>query len=87
VPTGVAKAAKNFSLPVIAIAGDIAMDYRAVYQQGIDAVLSIAPGPISLSQSMQEAKRLIADTAECAIRLFLLGQKSQSSYRRMNVKT
>ncbi len=71
VPIGVAKKAKEFGLPVIAIAGDIAADYRVVYQHGIDAVLSIAPGPISLSQSMAEAERLIADASECAIRLFL----------------
>jgi glycerate kinase len=72
VPTGVAQKAKNFGLPVIALAGDIADDCRAVYQQGIDAILSIAPGPISLSQSMAEAERLIADAAERAIRLFCL---------------
>ena len=71
VPVGVAQKAKDFGLPVIAIAGEVADEYWAVYQHGINAVLSIAPGPISLSQSMAEAERLIADTAECAIRLFL----------------
>jgi len=75
VPTGVAKKAKEFGLPVIAIAGEVADDYRVVYQHGIDAVLSIAPGPISLSQSMAEAERLVTDTAERAIRLFLCGMK------------
>ncbi len=75
VPTGVAKKAKEFGLPVIAIAGEVADDYRVVYQHGIDAVLSIAPGPISLSQSMTEAERLVTDTAERAIRLFLCGMK------------
>ncbi|MBT9167455.1 MAG: Glycerate 2-kinase [Syntrophomonadaceae bacterium] len=77
VAIGVAKKAKAFRLPVIAIAGEIADDYRVVYQYGIDAVLSIAPGPISLSQSMAEAERLIADAAERAIRLFLCGVKGQ----------
>ncbi len=75
VPTGVARKAKEFGLPVIAIAGEVADDYRVVYQHGIDAVLSIAPGPISLSQSMAEAERLVTDTAERAIRLFLCGTK------------
>lgn len=77
VPTGVAEKAKEFGLPVIAIAGDIADDYRVVYQHGIDAVLSTAPGPISLSQSMAEAERLIADAAERATRLFLYRTKGQ----------
>ena len=71
VPTGVALKAKEFGLPVIALAGEIGDDYAVVYEQGIDAVLSIAPGPITLSQSMAEADRLITDTAERAIRLFL----------------
>ena len=75
VPTGVARKAKEFGLPVIAIAGEVADDCRVVYQHGIDAVLSIAPGPISLSQSMTEAERLVTDTAERAIRLFLCGMK------------
>ena len=75
VPTGVAKKAKEFGLPVIAIAGEILDDYHVVYEHGIDAVLSIAPGPISLSQSMAEAERLVTDTAERAIRLFLCGTK------------
>ena len=75
VPTGVAKRAKEFGLPVIAIAGEILDDYHIVYEHGIDAVLSIAPGPISLSQSMAEAEKLTIDTAERAIRLFLCGKR------------
>ena len=73
VPVGVARKAKAFGLPVIAIAGEIANGYQAVYQQGIDAVFSIAPGPISLNQSMVRAEKLIADIAERAIRLFICG--------------
>ena len=69
--TGVALKAKEFGSPVIALAGEVADDCRVVYEQGIDAVLSIAPGPISLDQSMAVADKLIADTAECAMRLFM----------------
>jgi glycerate kinase len=88
VAIGVAKRAKAFRLPVIAIAGEIADDYHVVYQHGIDAVVSIAPGPISRSQSVAEAERLIADAAERAIRLFLCGAKSQIYQKeRENVKT
>ncbi len=88
VAIGVAKKAKTFGLPVIAIAGEIADDCHVVYRQGIDAVVSIAPGPISRSQSVAEAERLIADAAERAIRLFLCGAKKQIYYRQgENVKT
>lgn len=71
VPTGVALKAKEFGSPVIALAGEVADDYRVVFEQGIDAVLSIAPGPISLEQSMADARKLIANAAECAMALFL----------------
>jgi glycerate kinase len=75
VPTGVALKAKEFGIPVIALAGEVADDCRVVYEQGIDAVLSIAPGPISLEQSMAEAEKLITDTAENAMRLCLCKMK------------
>jgi len=75
VPTGVALKAKEFGAPVIALAGEVADDHRVVYEQGIDAVLSIAPGPISLEESMANAEKLIANAAECAMRLFLCQAK------------
>ena len=82
VPTGVALKAKEFGIPVIALAGEIGDDYAVVYEQGIDAVLSIAPGPISLNQSLAEADRLITDTAERAVRLFLCEPKNKLNNRR-----
>jgi len=68
VPTGVALAAKKYGATVIALAGEVADDCRVVFDQGIDAVLSIAPGPITLEQSMAEAEKLLANAAECAMR-------------------
>jgi len=73
-PVGVARKAKEFDLPVIAIAGEIGDGYQAVYEQGIDAVFSIAPGPISFSQSVEMAETLTTDVAERAMRLFICGQ-------------
>ena len=75
VPVGVAKKAKTFGLPVIAIVGAIGYGYQAVYEQGIDAVFSIAPGPIDFGQSKRMAKELIADTAERVFRLFICGMR------------
>jgi glycerate kinase len=74
-PVGVARQAKEFGLPVIAIAGEIGDGYQAVFEQGIDSVFSIAPGPISLSQSLNLAEELTADIAERALRLFISGQR------------
>jgi len=69
---GVAEKAKAFGVPVIAIVGGLAGNYEKVYQQGIDVALSIAPGPISLKKSMNDAERLVADAAERALKLVLI---------------
>ncbi|MFC1860107.1 glycerate kinase [Chloroflexota bacterium] len=69
---GVAAQAKAFRIPVVAIAGEVSGDYKEFYQHGIDAVLSITPGPISLENSMTNARTLIADTTEQALRLILI---------------
>jgi len=69
---GVAAKAKSFHIPVVAIAGEVAGDYEELYQHGIDAIMSITPGPISLKKSMANAERLIADATERALRLILI---------------
>jgi glycerate kinase len=73
VPLGVARKAKTLGLPVVAIVGEIGDGYREVYDQGIDAVFSIAPGPISLDRCLAEAEELTGDIAERATRLFVCG--------------
>ena len=70
--TGVAAKAKEFRIPVVAIAGEVIGDYQEFYRHGIDTALSIASGPISLEKSMANAERLIADAAERALRLILI---------------
>jgi glycerate kinase len=72
---GVARKAKEFGLPVIAIVGEIGTGYQIVYQQGIDTVFSLAPGPISFSQSQSRASALTSDVAERAMRLFCAGSR------------
>ena len=69
---GVAAKAKAQGVPVVALGGAVAGDSKEFYQHGIDAVLSIAPGPISLRKSMANAEKLIADAAERALRLILI---------------
>lgn len=73
VPVGVAREAKTLGLPVVAIVGEIGDGYQEVYDQGIDAVFSIAPGPVSLDRCLAEAEELTSDIAERATRLFMCG--------------
>ena len=72
-PVGVAKVAKAHNIPVIAIAGGIAEGAEAVYEAGIDAMLGIVQEPMSLEVAVEDATRLIADTAEQAARLVVIG--------------
>ncbi len=72
-PVGVARVAKSYNFPVVAIAGGIAEGADAVYDKGIDAMLAIVQQPMSLEQASADASRLIADTAEQAARLLNIG--------------
>jgi glycerate 2-kinase len=71
--SGISAKAREAGVPVIALAGELAGDSSEIYQSGIDSALSIAPGPITLDESMARAGKLIADAAERAIRLVLIG--------------
>lgn len=74
-PIGIAKAAKQFGLPVIALVGARSVELDDVYQNGIDAVLPIGLGPQSLTQAMAEVKTNLITAGETAMRLFLLAPK------------
>lgn len=54
-PIGVARAAKQFDLPVIAIAGSTAADCAVVYDHGIDAAYSVVLGATDLPTALKEA--------------------------------
>ena len=74
-PVGVARVAKAHNIPVIAIAGGIAEGAEAVYDAGIDAMLGIVQEPMSLEDAVEDATRLIANTAEQAARLIVIGDR------------
>ncbi|WP_163833543.1 glycerate kinase [Spartinivicinus ruber] len=62
-PIGVAKRAKQYNCCVIALAGSMGAGYQAVYQQGIDAVFSVVPGVMNLTDALKTAAQNIEDTA------------------------
>jgi glycerate kinase len=72
-PAGVARLAKRFHIPVVALAGSLKEGYQAVYDCGIDAVESIAPGPVTLGKAMREAYPLLAEATARALRLVAVG--------------
>ena len=74
-PIGVAKVAKQYNIPVLGIAGALSDDSDVVYKHGIDALISIAPGPISLNDAMKNGYRLVEKAAMRAGKILRLLQK------------
>ena len=74
-PIGVARMAKARGIPTIGISGMLGKNYQIVHNHGIDAVLSIANGPISLEESLQNAPSLISEAVEESLRLISVGMK------------
>jgi glycerate 2-kinase len=74
-PIGVAKAAKRYNIPVIAIAGSLSDDSNVVLSHGIDALYSIVPGIIPLEKAMANAEYYIAKTARNIAAACNIGRK------------
>lgn len=62
-PIGVARLAKKYDLPVIAIAGCLSADCDVVYEHGIDTLFSIVPRAMTLEQALQDASLNVQKTA------------------------
>lgn len=75
VPIGVARVAKKYQVPVIVLTGGIGDEIEEAYRLGIDGIMSIAPKPVSIDQSIQNAAIYLKDTASRMIRLIQIGQK------------
>ncbi|MDP8162772.1 glycerate kinase [Pasteurella skyensis] len=71
-PIGVAKTAKQFHKPVIAIVGCLSEDYEVVYQYGIDSVFPIIHRLGTLEEVLQQGKLNLISTAQNVARLYKL---------------
>jgi len=74
-PAGVAKAAKKFKVPTIAIGGGISDDAREVFTHGIDGLASACARDMTLEDAINNSKDHLANAAERVIRLVLIGKK------------
>lgn len=76
-PVGVARLAKKYGKPVVALGGSVLPEAGACHQEGIDAMFSILPGPTTLEKAMepQQAKENLAGAAEQVYRLWSLGRQ------------
>lgn len=71
-PIGVAKCAKKYTLPVIAIVGSVGKDIEKVYDYGIDLVLDIINEPMNLDDAINNAANLVEKAAYTAIKAYEL---------------
>ncbi len=75
---GVTGRARAQQVPVIALAGSLGAGAQALYQIGIDALVPLPDGPLSLEHAMKRAETLLADAAERAARLIAIGMLKHS---------
>ena len=72
---GVARIAAAAGVPVIALAGSLGEGYQQLYDAGIQAAFSLAPGPLSLQQAMSNAEQLLSARSEDIARLWRLASR------------
>jgi len=66
---GIAKRTKKLGVPLLALAGSIGPGTDGLYEHGVTAMFPIAPGPISLEESIHRVRELLADTSHRCLRL------------------
>ncbi len=71
-PIGIAKIAKKYNLPVIAIVGSSALELEDIYENGIDLVMDIINEPMELEKAMNNVKKLLEFAGNKAIRAYSL---------------
>ncbi|AHB71326.1 glycerate kinase [Cronobacter malonaticus] len=73
-PIGVARVAKQFQRPVVAIAGSLTPDYQIVHEHGIDAAFSVIDRIVTLQEALEDAERNLRVTARNVAALWRLAE-------------
>jgi glycerate kinase len=71
-PIGVARIARQHSVPVVLLAGTLGEGYEALYEHGIGAAFAVTPGPMTLEQACAQAPELLRQRARDIARLWCL---------------
>lgn len=74
-PIGVARTAKQFGKPVIAIVGSLREDYPVVYRHGIDSVFPIIRQVADLPSTLQSGRENLISAAENIARLYQISAR------------
>lgn len=78
-PVGVARIAKQFNVPVVCLSGGLGGGSDAVLEKGIDALMSIVPGPASLEECLASAGDLLKAAAARLCRMIEIGRRMASA--------
>ncbi|NNG11972.1 MAG: glycerate kinase [Halobacteria archaeon] len=77
-PAAVATRARALGIPCLALAGSLGPgSEETLLATGIDASFSLCPGPVNLTQAMQDASQYLAAATEQVLRCFLAGYNTQ----------
>jgi glycerate kinase len=74
VVSGLAKRAKKYDCPVIALAGQLSEDAECIYESGVDAIFCIMPSVMTLKEAMENAPRNIEQTTRNVIACYVLAK-------------
>ena len=80
-PVGVARAARQQGVPVVAVGGSIADDANGVFAHGIDGLESACARDMSRQEAIRHSKAHLANAAERVIHLILIGKKMANKKR------
>jgi glycerate kinase len=75
IPAEVARRAKEYSVPVIALAGTVGQGARDNYAHGITAFTSVVPRPCTLEEAFTRAAEFTAACAENVMQMVLAGMQ------------
>ncbi|UCM91950.1 glycerate kinase family protein [Streptomyces marincola] len=75
IPGEVARRAKALGTPVLALAGTIGEGVHEARLIGVDAWSGILPAPVALPEALARGGEFLADAAERALRMVLLGSR------------
>lgn len=74
-PVAVARLAKRWGKPVIAVAGALADDADALVDVGVDAMMAITPGPMPVEEAMARTEELLEVCGRRLARLVWVGAR------------
>ena len=73
VPVGIAKRLRGKNVQVLAIVGDIGKGASAVYEYGIDGIMSTVSRAIPLEEALAQSATMLEDAAERVMRIIRIG--------------